>query len=584
MHNAILIQHKNIPKTIVDFFNSDNIIEFDYSKTKHKNLDAYISDEIIDKLKDKNVDIIFIKDNLSSNYLELYGLRVAYHIRLTKELKDIRFIPIIFLSDIDGFTLNKIEPISKILLTKNIFLAPNTIQTIQKYHSLTLSNLSQSEYQFNFLDLISVEPPENSTNHSIANKWAMYKWAKALKLSDSDKINHLIKELSTQLYFKYIKEKNSILDDGKISSMPKKLATKKMKIQRKEVEKKKVLYIDDEHHKGWDDIFKAFFSKKRGYEFESLDITEKDNNFSHIEKSIFAMIEDIKKRPDLIILDMRLVDNDHKKDTHPKDISGIRILNAIKDISNTTKSNPGVQVIMLTASGRSDILDEALKNNKIVGYIKKEHPEDITINTKENIEKLKQFIELSEENFYLKEVWDIQYSSILNLDIFSDKKFNQIKVEVSFIFNILNSGIENKLKICMLTIYKVLEIIRDLYIDDKTNTFLDNNTEIKAIYSKDDRYVAYLKNDFINGRNQGYHYLESKNAQKYYYSTNNKICAIAYEKLSIRDTHIYANIKTINEKRNNYIHPPKQNMEIDVSKNEIIEWLKMLEVILSNIK
>ena len=577
MNKSILIHNNNLTLTLFEF---ENRIKFN----EEDNIDEYISLKIIPLLKNKDFNLIFIKDNLSENYLELLGLRVAYHIRLSTELKDKRFLPIVIISDIDSHILNKLEPMARILFTKNIFIIPNSNEIIKQYQNKKYNNLTHIEYQNKFLNKIQVKAPKDYlSHHSIANKWAMYKWAKELKLSDSDKINNLIKELSTQLYFKYIKEKNSILDDGNISAIPKKLATKKMQIQRKEVEKKKVLYIDDEHHKGWDDIFKAFFSKKRGYEFESLDITEKDNNFSHIEKSIFAMIEDIKKRPDLIILDMRLVDNDHKKDTHPKDISGIRILNAIKDISNTTKSNPGIQVIMLTASGRSDILDEALKDNKIVGYIKKEHPEDITINTKDNIEKLKQFIELSEENFYLKEVWDIQYSSILNLDIFSDTKFNQIKVEVSFIFNILNSTIENKLKICMLTIYKILEIIRDLYIDDKTNTFLDNNTEIRAIYSKDDRYVAYLKNDFINGRNQGYHYLESKNAQKYYYSTNNKICAISYEKLSIRDTHIYANIKTINEKRNNYIHPPKQNMEIDVSKNEIIEWLKMLEVILSKI-
>jgi hypothetical protein len=55
---------------------------------------------IID-LKEKDFEVLFIKDNLSSNYLELLGLRVAYHIRLSSELGNKRFVPIIIISDFD---------------------------------------------------------------------------------------------------------------------------------------------------------------------------------------------------------------------------------------------------------------------------------------------------------------------------------------------------------------------------------------------------------------------------------------------------------------------------------------------------
>ena len=37
-------------------------------------------------IKEKSPNIIFIKDNLSSNYLELYGLIWAYHIRFDEAL------------------------------------------------------------------------------------------------------------------------------------------------------------------------------------------------------------------------------------------------------------------------------------------------------------------------------------------------------------------------------------------------------------------------------------------------------------------------------------------------------------------
>ncbi len=584
MNKSILIQYKHIPETVKEQFSTDSIIDFDYSgrDKQIKSLDEYISKSIIGRIKDKKYDLIYIKDNLSANYLELYGLTVAYHIRLTQELKDTRFIPIVILSDIDGFTLNKLEPISKILFTKNIFLEPNRKETIEKYNNFNIKSLSQSEYQSKFLDLITVESPENSTNHSIANKWAIYKWAKELKISNSDKINALVKELSSQLYFKYIKVMFAILDDGKIDSMPiKPIVESKRKIQRKKPKKKKVLYIDDEYNTGWDDIFKRYFSEKRGYEFKSLAITYKGSSFDCIEKSILDAIGNDKDSPDLIILDMRLVDTDHKKETSPEDISGIKILNSIKNMSIDTKLNPGIQVIMLTASGRSDILDEALKDTKIIGYIKKEHPEDITLNTQDNIEKLNKFIKMGEANFYLKEIWNIQ-CKILNLDIFKNVKYNQIKIEVSFIFEVLNTNIENKFKFSMLTIYKILEIIRDLYIDDKNNKFLDNDIEIKAIYEKGELYKEYSKNDFINGYGK-HHYLNSKDAQKYYYSTANKIHAIAYEKLDIKDKTIHSNIDNINQKRNNYIHPAKKNMEIDVTSDNIIEWFKMLETILGKV-
>ena len=126
MNKSILIYNKNISKKVLEEFKSNQLIGFDYHQDEYKNLDEYISKKIIKKLINKEVDIIFIKDNLSDNYLELYGLIVAYHIRLSQELDNKRYLPIVILSDLDGYTLNKLEPIAKILFTKNIFLDSNS--------------------------------------------------------------------------------------------------------------------------------------------------------------------------------------------------------------------------------------------------------------------------------------------------------------------------------------------------------------------------------------------------------------------------------------------------------------------------
>ncbi len=282
---------------------------------------------------------------------------------------------------------------------------------------------------------------------------------------------------------------------------------------------------------------------------------------------------------------MRLVDSDHKQETLPEEISGIKILNSIKSISSDTKLNPGTQVIMLTASGRSDILDEALKGNKIVGYIKKVHPEDITINVKESIEKLNNFIENSEESFYLKEIWNIQ-QQILNLKVVNTTKYNQVKVETGFIFEILNTNTENKLKFAMLTIYKVLETIKDLFVDNKNNRFSRiSSKEIKALYSKDDvSYHAYDRDIFISGYGQCHYISDIKDARKYYHSTENKIHSISYEILNIKDKKVHDLIKQISHKRNKYIHPAKKNETVEVLNTEIIDWFNMLYTILQKVK
>lgn len=140
MNKSILIQYKNIPETVKEQFSADSIIDFDYSNRDKeiKSLDEYITKYIIEQLKDKEFNVVYIKDNLSSNYLELYGLRVAYHIRLSQELDNQRYVPIVILSDLDGYTLNKLEPMAKIIFTKNIFLESNSKNTIEIFNNRTI--------------------------------------------------------------------------------------------------------------------------------------------------------------------------------------------------------------------------------------------------------------------------------------------------------------------------------------------------------------------------------------------------------------------------------------------------------------
>ncbi|WP_457746328.1 hypothetical protein, partial [Sulfurimonas sp.] len=46
-------------------------------------LDKYISEDLLKEVEEKNPNIIFIKDALNEQYIDLLGLRVAMYVRLS---------------------------------------------------------------------------------------------------------------------------------------------------------------------------------------------------------------------------------------------------------------------------------------------------------------------------------------------------------------------------------------------------------------------------------------------------------------------------------------------------------------------
>jgi CheY-like chemotaxis protein len=444
MNKSILIHANNIPENIKSIFN-EKFIEFDFRNNIEKTLDEYISTTIIGVLKNSNFDIIYIKDNLSLNYLELYGLSVAYHIRLSeKELGVKHLVPIVILSDIDGYTLSKFDPITaRILFTKNVFIEPNNKESIDKYRTKVIAEFKENEFKEKFLNLIQIDSPENSSSHSIANEWAIYRWAEYLKVK-SEAITINKDAISSMLYFKYLTALNSPDKNKGIGiKIPKQAG--------------KILYIDDEWAKGWSDIFETYFSKTNNIAFETFKFDFKGVNMFTLTSKIKNKLNISK--PDLIMLDLRLIENDHNE-INREDVTkytGIKILQIIKEI------NPGIQVIMFTATSKSMILEE-LYNHDIVGYIKKEHPEDKNISTKESFTKLANLVDEGLKKKYLKEIWRIQ-RNILGLNMLKKdtENFIKIKSEVETIFEILDSNLENKIKFTILTIFKALEILTEEY-------------------------------------------------------------------------------------------------------------------------
>lgn len=508
------------------------------------NIDKY-DDEIrflsikdtLDTLATKEFDVIYIKDNLSPNCLDFLGLVLSYHIRLTAKL---RYVPIVILSDLDGFTLSKLTNYAQILLTKNTFLnqQPNI-----------LPKFDSNNYVAEFLDKIEVERPQDtSSNHDIANEWSIYRWAEYLNVkSDATKTNK--SKIENMLYFKYLKALYA-----KNENTIKKIIKPK--------NKGKVLLIDDQWANGWNDILSSALNSKN-VEFASLEYKYKDKSYWSIPANISKKIEDFK--PDVVVLDLRLIQSDHETDDIDN-YSGIKILQKIHEI------NAGIQVIMLTATSKSTIL-EKLYEKKILGYIKKEHPDDISIDTVENINKLVRLVDKGLERKYLKEVFSMQ-NEILSLNIFKelalsfdmdkkDKKLFELKNTVSRIFETLDSNIPKSFVYGMLALYKCIEIINDYFIYEQYD---HKEKKFKAYWIENNKII------YNNG-----------NA-----SVNNKIKSVV-NLFDIGNQKMQGHIDEISCSRNYEIHSGeikslcRDKVVQNPNEKHIVEWFNMIKIILVSI-
>lgn len=472
-------------------------------------------------LSEKEFDVIYIKDNLTLNCLDFYGLVLAYQIRLTEELKEKRYIPIVIISDLDGFTISKLTEYSKILFTKNIFL--NQLPKI-------LPKFDNSNFNEDFLNKIEVKRnKDNSTNHDISNEWSIYKWAEFLRC-ESEAININKSEIEDKLYFKYIKAK--FLKN-----------TNSLEII-KPTKKGNVLLIDDQWNKGWSDILKNALQKD-GLEFYTFEYDFKDkSNFNLIVQLNHKELKKQVEKSDVVILDLRLLESDYENEDI-NNYTGIKILQKIHEI------NSGIQVIMLTATSKSIIL-EKLYEKKILGYIKKEHPEDKSIDTVENINKLINLVDKGLKRKYLKEVFNIQklIKDILSNDIFAQYNLDlnfyepfwiKLEKESTNIFDILDNERENSFIYAMISISSSLETILSIFINEQNMTFWDGE-------SYDCQYNALR-------------------------------CRILklFEKLGSNED---SDMKKLIDKRNDYLHSRKN---ITVNQQEIVSWftklLKMIQII-----
>jgi CheY-like chemotaxis protein len=341
-----------------------------------KKIHAFILDK--DEIEQKKYDAIFIPYSLSEeNYLEFLGIRLAYHIRLTKEFKNLQ-VPIILFGPEDSFQINKLSTLGQILFTKNILhIKDSSIENFNtQLKNLKAIEINEEEDEIflkNFLSKIHIPPPINyQSHHSVDNELALLQWSKYL--SCDHEIPEVKNNISTGLFFKYYIGLNPVENEERGNSFYINILGSA----------KKIILIDDEADKGWLKFYenllkinittnKTITLKNLNIEFKNLtqeDIIAKAKNFLFEEK------------PDLVILDLRLCDEDFNQGIIHEELTGIKILEYIKSL------NKGIQVIITTASNKIWNYENSSNAN---GYILKQGSYDV----KNTIKKLRQNIEKS---------------------------------------------------------------------------------------------------------------------------------------------------------------------------------------------
>ena len=218
---------------------------------------------------------------------------------------------------------------------------------------------------------------------------------------------------------------------------------------------KRILLIDDEAAKGWEFVLKRLIVTNDG-DFDVIGHKAKDyNDFSKEERD---QIEN--GNYDLVFLDLRMNGTEEEDVYQPKDFSGMKILKQIK------KKQPGLQVIMFTASNKAWNL-KALLEEGADGYYIKESPEykfslGFSI---ANYDTLRDNIKDCLHRSYLKKV-DSQIKAI-------KKDFNKTHGDA---INFKNSII-NQLEVsytllkarhfeyAYISLYQIIELINDQYLD-----------------------------------------------------------------------------------------------------------------------
>lgn len=434
--------------------------------------------------------------------------------------------------------------------------------------SLELKKFLEKDY-IDTLRNVNLKPPTSyKTHHSIANEWAIYRWANTIGATDKD-IKQIESKVENQLYFQYLQ---TIFP---ISNIPI-IDQNELKIEK--LQDSRIFYIDDEADKGWYEIFcKILVDINEVKEFDYLGDELKGKSEAEI---ISLSIDKVKEQDsDIVILDFRLHENDFSDDISK--VTGLQILKRIKEI------NPGIQVIIFSATNKIWNL-KALQNTKADGFIFKESAEN-SVDPNFTIDAIDSFIsEIDKANNrrFLKEAYLLIKQLKIKLDgISNDNKIggleklntlklkNEIYIQLDLSYECLKqsdssvSTIEEDhsfLNLSYISLYKIIELINDYFTE---SNFKERKVTLKFKGGKVKKYNQ--SSDKFEDISDGI------------FSTKNKLLSIYKFELNSNAVEIVSDLGGCVNNRNDIIHPKTLKDYKKTTKIENIAFLKLLNEIIS---
>lgn len=319
--------------------------------------DTTIHDFLIEEVLPANPTVLIIPASLGTIHTDYWGFRIGMHIRLTKALDNLRFIPLLFVSDdsLEEILVPQKEKLAVICSTPGSMLVRNDEGEINKALE-RLKPLDLTDYTNGFLKSITINRPDSTGKHSLANVWGVSRLAEATGLQHITKANDELNNRFKDLYFKYLQAfaESQSKQEGEI---------KLPELADIKAENKQILLIDDEADNGWGAVLNPLFKNKltcisaKGKSFEEFYKEAKDA----VKTSIW----------DLILLDLRL---NPKEDVEGNEYKMASQYSGAKLLTHVKEQNGGNQVIMFTASNKTWNMQELLEMGAD-GYYVKESPE-----------------------------------------------------------------------------------------------------------------------------------------------------------------------------------------------------------------
>ena len=532
-------------------FNNANVnSDWDFFK-------SIVSDEDLDQIvkewfANKEYDTIYIPICFGETLSDFMGLRMAMHIRLTDTIckyKPIYIYGEVSIDDIYGndcFDILKSAGVSLIHCD---------------YDSMKLSSLNRKANSEDILEKeiknIHLPIPTNiGDNHSVTNKWGIYRWSIALNYTDYD-IEKKHAEIESTLYFKYL---SALYPPTTISSIKK----EQLKLENENMPVLNILYVDDEADEGWYKLlFHILCEENDIHHFNYIGRDMKSKTQAEIVDSVMRKIKDCDVN--LVILDLRLHPTDFDS-TMIENITGYKILKAIKNY------NRGIQVLMFSATNKIWNL-QALQKEECDGFIMKEAPNNSVDShfTEESIMSFINSIDSCSERVFRKKIWPRIQDLITKVNRhlkfnYIDEKYadNVLTLLEMFEASIFDNSNEDSIDLAFINLFSIIELTANDWIVKK------EGKNGKKYYFKDSQDPLFFFNLEQKNIRPGSEFLGKLD-------WGQKIANTLYHVQSY-DT----KIRDLVDKRNSYTHPKEKITYFSIE--DIFNIFRVVEKIINNIK